>query len=164
VKFGGASWTHDNKGFFYSRFPEPKPGEKFQGLPLNQKLYYHRLGTPQSEDVLVYHRPDQPKWGVNGSVTEDGRYLIISISDGTTSRKSRIAYRDLQEPYGLATLLIDNFDAVSSFVHNEGPVFYFRTDLKAPRGRIVAIDIRKPGEEHWRRSCLRGSRPCSRPA
>ena len=60
VKFSGASWTHDNKGFFYSRFPEPEAGQKFQGLPLNQKLYYHRLGTPQSEDVLVYQRPEQP--------------------------------------------------------------------------------------------------------
>ena len=81
---------HDNKGIFYSRYPEPKKGAKFQGLPLNQKLYYHRLGTPQSEDVLVYHRPDQPKWSVTGGVSDDGRYLVIYVGDGTTSRKTRI--------------------------------------------------------------------------
>jgi prolyl oligopeptidase len=149
VKFGGASWTRDNQGFFYSRFPEPKSGQKFQGLPLNQKLYYHRLGTPQKEDVLVYHRPEQPKWAVGGRVTDDGRYLIIHIGDGTTSRKSRIAYKDLNEPYGLAVDLIDNFDSVNSFIHNDGPLFYFRTDLEAPRGRVVAVDIRKPDRKHW---------------
>src|SRR5205814_1017560 len=83
--------------YFYSRYPEPQPGQKFQGLPLSQKLYYHRLGTPQGEDVLVYHRPEQPTWTIGGSVTDDGRYLIITIGDGTTSRKSRTVYKDLNE-------------------------------------------------------------------
>jgi len=150
VKFGGASWTRDNKGFFYSRFPEPKAGQKFQGLPLNQTLYHHRLGAPQSEDVLVYHRPEQPTWTITGSVTDDGRYLIIRIGDGTTSRKSRIAYKDLDEPYGLSVDLIDNFDSVNSFIYNDGPIFYFRTDLEAPRGRVVAVDIRKPERKQWK--------------
>jgi prolyl oligopeptidase len=150
VKFSDASWTHDAKGFFYSRFPEPKKGQKFQGLPLNQKLYYHRLGTPQSEDVLVYRRPDQPKWTIGASVTDDGRYLIISVGDGTTSRKNRTLYKDLTEPYGLPVELIDNFDSVNSFVTNDGPFFYFRTDLEAPRGRVVVIDIRKPDPKDWK--------------
>ncbi len=150
VKFGGASWTKDGKGFFYSRFPEPKPGEAYQSLNLNQKLYYHRLGTPQSDDVLVYERPDNPKWGVTGEVTEDGRYLVIAISDGTTSRRSRIAVKDLDEPYGLPRDLIDNFDSRNFFIGNDGPVFYFRTDLDAPRSRVVAIDIRKPERAHWK--------------
>jgi prolyl oligopeptidase len=146
VKFGGASWTHDNKGFFYSRYPEPKPGQKFQGLPLHQQLYYHRMGTPQNEDVLVYHRPDQPTWNITGGVTDDGRYLIIYVGDGTTSRKSRILYKDLQDPYGLPIELIDNHDSVNSVIHNDGPVFYVKTDADAPRGRVVAIDsqLRRP--------------------
>ncbi|MCS7271385.1 MAG: S9 family peptidase, partial [Gemmataceae bacterium] len=110
IKFSSASWTPDGKGFFYSRFPEPPPGAAYQSLNLNMKLYYHRLGTPQSEDVLVYHRPDQPRWGINATVTEDGRYLIISVNDGTTSRKVRIVYKDLMEPYGLPIELIDNHD------------------------------------------------------
>ena len=149
IKYGaGAAWTRDAKGFFYSRFPEPAPGAKFQGLPLDQKLYYHRLGTPQSEDVIVYHRPDHPKWTVHGYVTDDGRYLIISIGDGTTSRKTRILYKDLNEPYGLPVSLIDDFESVNAFIYNDGPIFYFRTDLAAPRSRVVAVDIRKP--DRWR--------------
>jgi len=150
VKFGGASWTHDNNGFFYSRYPEPKPGQKFQARPFNQKLFYHRLGTPQSEDVLVYHRPEQSAWGVNGTVTDDGRYLIIYISDGTTSRKSRIAYKNLNEPYGIPVDLIDNFESSNFFIYNDGPIFYFQTDLKSPRGRVVAIDIRQPDRKSWK--------------
>ncbi len=149
VKYGGASWTHDDKGFFYSRYPEPEAGKKFQGLPLNQKLYYHRLGTPQSEDVLVYHRPEQPTWNVSGSVTEDGRYLIIYIGDGTTSRKTRVAYKDLNEPYGMPVDLIDAFDSSNALIYNDGPIFYFRTGYEAPRGRIVAVDIRKPDRKNW---------------
>ena len=144
VKFSGASWTHDGKGFFYSRFPEPKAGEKFQGLPLDMKLYYHRTGTPQSEDVLVYQRPDQPSWTLGGDVSDDGRYLIISVSDGTTSRKNRVVYKDLNEPFGLPIELIDNHESVNAFVYNDGPIFYFQTDKDAPRGQVVAIDIRKP--------------------
>src|SRR5947209_8632208 len=100
-KFGNASWTRDGRGFFYSRFPAPKAGETFQSLNLNQQVYYHRLGTPQAEDVLVYHRPEHSRWTFTTSVTEDGHYLIVDIGDGTTSRKSRIAYKDLHEPYGL---------------------------------------------------------------
>jgi prolyl oligopeptidase len=144
VKFGGASWTHDDKGFFYSRFPEPKAGEQFQGLSFNQKLYYHKLGAPQSEDQLIYERPDQPKWTINGHVTDDGRYLIVSIGDGTTSRKSRTYYKSLKEPDAKLTPLIDNFDSRNFFIDNIGPIFYFRTDKDAPRGRMVAIDIAKP--------------------
>jgi prolyl oligopeptidase len=149
VKFSGASWTHDGKGFFYSRFPEPKTGEKYQGLPLNMKLYYHRVGTPQSEDVLVYQRPDQPTWTLGGDVSDDGRYLIISVSDGTTSRKNRVVYKDLNEPYGLPIELIDNHGSVNQFITNDGPMFYFKTDKDAARGRVVTVDIRKPEPKNW---------------
>jgi prolyl oligopeptidase len=150
VKYSGASWTADGKGYFYSRFAEPKKGEKFQALTLNQKMYYHRLGTPQAEDVLVYERPDQPKWGVTGFVTDDGRYLVIYLSDGTTSRKNRVLYKDLQEPYGLPVPLIDDFDSVNSFIDNDGPRFYFKTDRGAPRGRVAAIDLRRPAAKDWK--------------
>jgi prolyl oligopeptidase len=156
VKFSNISWTHDDKGIFYSRYPEPKKGAKFQGLPLNQKLYYHRLGTPQSEDVLVYHRPEQPKWSVTGGVSDDGRYLVIYIGDGTTSRKTRIVYKDLNEPYGLPVDLIDNHDSVNSFITNDGPIFYFKTDWEAPRGRVVAVDIRNPDRKNWKEVIAEG--------
>jgi len=150
IKFSGASWTKDSRGFFYSRFPETTGEAKFQSLNENMKLYYHRLGTPQADDVLVYERPDHPKWGVGGGVSEDGRYLIISVNDGTTSRKARILYKDLLEPFGLPTALIDNHENKYQFISNDGPVFFFKTENDAPKGRLVTIDIRNPDKKNWK--------------
>lgn len=148
VKFSGASWTADGKGFFYSRYPEPKPGEAFQSLNLNQQVMYHRVGTPQAEDVLVYRRPDHPDWGFQASATDDGRYLVLTTWQGTDPRY-RVTYRDLAEPLAMPVDLIDAFENDYTFIDNDGPVFYFRTDLKAPNGRVIAIDTRKPDREHW---------------
>ena len=145
VKFSGASWTPDNKGFFYSRYDEPPEGAAFQKTNLNQQVFYHRIGTSQSDDILVYKRPDEPTWGFGTRVTEDGRYLVLEIWKGT-DHKYRIVYKDLTEPYGLPVELIDNFDREYSFIGNEGTTFYFQTDLDAPRKRIVAMDVRKPRE------------------
>src|SRR5579883_1298407 len=149
IKYGGASWTIDGKGFFYSRFDEPKPGEEFQSVTLNQKVYYHRLGAPQSDDVLVYRRPDHPDWDFGANVTEDGRYLILTISKGT-NHQYRITYKDLSEPYAMPVDLIEDFDNEYSFVGNDGPIFYFKTDLKAPKGRLISIDTRKPARDTWK--------------
>jgi prolyl oligopeptidase len=149
VKFSDASWTKDGKGFFYCRFDEPKPGATFQTLNLNQKVYYHRLGQPQSEDVLVYRRPDHPRWSFSAEVTDDGRYLVLTTEVGT-AKKYRVSYKDLTEPYGTVLDLIDNFDNEYTFLDNDGPVFYFKTDLDAPRGRVIAIDIRHPEKTHWK--------------
>ncbi len=150
VKFSSASWTLDGKGFFYSRFPEPRKGDTFQSLNVNQKLYYHRLGTPQSDDVLVYERPEKPEWTIGGGVSEDGRYLLISVGDGTTSRKARVVYKDLTEPYGLPVELVANHDNKFNFLGNDGPVFFFQTDYNAPKYQIIAIDIRKPEPKNWK--------------
>ena len=143
VKFSGASWTADSKGFFYGRYDEPAAGEAFQKTNLNQQVFYHRVGTSQSDDVLVYKRPDEPTWGFQNRVTEDGRYLVMQIWKGT-DHKYRIVYKDLTEPYGMPIDLIQNFENEYSFLGNEGPEFFFQTDLNAPRKRVVAIDIRKP--------------------
>ncbi|MEK6261416.1 MAG: prolyl oligopeptidase family serine peptidase [Planctomycetota bacterium] len=143
VKFSGATWTMDSKGFFYGRYDEPPAGAAFQKTNLNQKVFYHRVGTAQSEDVLVYKRPDEPTWGFGLKVSEDGRYLVISIWKGTDD-KYRVLYKDLTEPYGMPVDLIENFDHEYSFVGNDGTTFYFVTDLEAPRKRIVAIDVGKP--------------------
>lgn len=149
VKWASFSWTADSKGFFYSRYDAPKDGDVHLTVNKFQKVYYHRVGTPQSEDVLVYHRPDQPDWGFDTTVSEDGRYLILTISTGTDDRY-RIMYKDLAEPYGMPVALIDNFEADYSFIGNEGPVFYFRNNLGAPLGRLIAIDTRKPERENWK--------------
>lgn len=148
VKFSGASWTKDAKGFYYSRYDEPVDGQELKGVNYFQKLYFHRLGTPQTEDRLVYHRPDQKEWGFSGSVTDDGRYLIIAISQGT-ERKNRVYYMDLQKEGGEVVPLLDGFDAQYRFIDNEGPLFWFFTDLDAPRGRIIAVDTRRPDRRNW---------------
>ncbi|MBM3848473.1 MAG: S9 family peptidase, partial [Verrucomicrobia bacterium] len=149
VKFSGASWTRDNRGFFYSRYDEPKPGENLKGVNYYHKLYYHRIGTPQSEDRLVYQRQDQKEWGFSGEVTEDGRYLLIHVSQGT-SPKNRVFYQDLQKPDAPVVELLNDFDASYDFISNDGPVFWFLTDLHAPRGRVIAIDIRNPVRSQWK--------------
>ena len=150
VKFSGAAWTPDGKGFFYSRFPEPQTDAAFQATNENQKLYYHRLGSPQGDDVLVYQAPDHPKWTVGGGVSEDGRYLIVSVGDGTTSRKAKVVYKDLAEPYGLPVELVPNHENKFTFLGNDGPVFYFQTDYQAPKYQIVAIDTRTPDKKTWK--------------
>jgi prolyl oligopeptidase len=149
VKFSDASWTPDGKGFYYSRYDEPAEKTKMAAANYFQKLYYHRIRTPQSEDILIYERPDQKEWGFNGSVTEDGRYLIINVWKGT-DRKNRIYYKDLQEKDAKVVALLDEFDASYGFIGNDGPVFWFQTDLNAPRGRIIAIDTGKPERRSWK--------------
>jgi prolyl oligopeptidase len=149
TKFSNASWSKDGRGFFYSRYEEPRPGAEFQALNFNNKLYYHRVGTPQSADVLVYWRPDHPEWQYDGAATEDGRYLVISGLKGTDER-NRILVRDLSEPHAMPIELIDNFDHEYTFVGNDGPVLFFKTDVDAPRRRLIAIDLRKPTRPDWR--------------
>jgi prolyl oligopeptidase len=153
VKFSAIAWTHDGEGFFYSRYPAPTPG----GDPLlevnkGHRLYYHRLGTPQADDRLVFAKPEEPDWGVAGEVSEDGRYLLLSIWLGT-DRRNRIYYADLGEgphPDLSAPIvpLLDGFDAAYGFLGNDGPVFYFTTDRDAPRRRVAALDTRGPSS--WR--------------
>ncbi|MCC5663016.1 prolyl oligopeptidase family serine peptidase [Nostoc sp. CHAB 5784] len=149
IKFSGASWTHDNQGFFYSRYDEPNEKTQLEDVNYYQKLYYHQLGKPQSEDALIYHRPDQKEWGFSGGVTEDGRYLIISIWLGTDS-KNLVFFKDLTNPNAEVVELINQFEADYSFIDNDDSVFYFRTDLNAPRGRVIAIDSKNPAPENWR--------------
>jgi prolyl oligopeptidase len=145
VKFSGASWTLDGQGFFYSRYDEPAPGSEYESANYFQKLYYHRLGTSQSEDVLVYHRPDQKEWGFAGGVTEDGNYLIISVWRGTDP-KNLIFYKDLRDPQSPVVELIREFEAEYSFVGNDGSRFWLLTDCQAPRRRLVAIDLEQPDQ------------------
>ena len=149
VKFSSADWTPDSKGFFYARYPEPQQDAAFQSLNMNMKVYYHRVGTPQSMDVLVYERPDHPEWGFQNSVSEDGKYLILTVWVGTDDRY-RIVVKDLTEPYGLPYELIDNFENEYSFVGNDDHILYFQTNVDAPNRRVIAIDLKKPERENWK--------------
>lgn len=153
AKFTGASWTHDNKGFFYSRYDAPADGKPLTGVNKSQKLYYHRLGQAQSRDQLVYDRPDQPDWGFDANVTDDGTFLIINVWQGTDTR-NRLYFIDLDDagkPRISAPVvkLIDRIDARYSFAGNDGTNFFVRTDLQAPHGRVVGIDIDNPRQDRW---------------
>lgn len=149
VKFSGASWSHDHHGFFYSRYDEPSDANKLEAVNYYQKLYYHRLGTPQSADVLIYERPDQKEWGFSGGVTDDGNYLVISVWRGTDPR-NLVFYKDLRSPDSPVVELISEFEAEFSVIDNDGSRFWVRTDLDAPRGRVIAIDLAQPDRAAWR--------------
>lgn len=147
-KFSGASWTPDGQGFFYSRYDEPSEVTQFEDINLFPKIYFHRLGTLQSEDVLVYERPDHKDWLINGFVTEDGHYLIISVRRGSAS-ENLLFYKDLTDPNSEVVELLDTFEASYDFIDNDGAVFWIQTDLEAPRGRVMAIDLTAPDKSNW---------------
>lgn len=140
VKFSGFSWAADGSGFFYSRFPAPEGGGTYQSLNTDQAVYFHRIGTPQSADAPVYATPDHPGWNHVAEVTDDGRYLIISSSEGTDDRHE-IHLIDLSRPGGASMPLIAGLDNKWELVGNDGSRLFFLTDKDAPRGRIVAIDV-----------------------
>jgi prolyl oligopeptidase len=148
VKFSGVSWTRDGKGFFYSRYDEPK-GDTLKATNYFQKVYYHKLGGEQNQDVLVFERPDQKDWLFGGYVTEDGNYLIITVFQGTDV-KSRVYYKDLKAPNSDVVKLLDDFDAAYSFIGNEGTRFWFQTDLHASRGKVIEIDTANPARSNWK--------------
>ena len=143
VKFSSVSWKKDGSGFFYSRYDKPDEKNKLRSQVYNHKLFFHQLGTPQSQDKLIYERPDQKEWLFNAEVTDDGRYLIISVQRGTDP-KNRIFYKNLVDPKSNVVELLDKADAQYTFIDNDGPVFWFKTDLNAPLGRIIAINTAKP--------------------
>jgi prolyl oligopeptidase len=147
-KFSDAAWRKDNAGFYYARYDAPVPGQDFTGANYYQKLYFHHLGQPQAQDTLVYERPDQKEWGFSAEVSEDGRYLILTVWQGTDVR-NRLFYQDLQADAPVVEL-IPELEAAYYFVGNDGPLFYLRTNLDAPRGRLIAIDTTRPDKAAWR--------------
>ncbi len=154
VKFSGASWTTDDGGFFYARYPAPPAGHAISQQVVHQKLYYHRLGTPQSADVLIYARPDLPRWVIGADVSEDGRYLFVSLVNGTAP-ENELFYADLgrgHRPNVTARLkpLYTKNDAQYDPVGVVGGTLYLRTTLDAPKGRIVAARLANADPAHWR--------------
>ena len=148
IKFSGVSWTKDNQGFFYSRYDQPNEKTKLEDVNYFQKLYYHKLGTSQSEDILIYDSPEHKEWGFSGNVTEDGQYLIISVWRGSES-KNLVFYKDLTNPNTEVIELINQFEAQYSFIDYQGEIFWLQTDLNAPKGRVIAININAPQQEKW---------------
>ncbi|MCJ7660919.1 MAG: prolyl oligopeptidase family serine peptidase [Anaerolineales bacterium] len=146
-KFSEAAWLTDGSGFFYAKYDEPEQNEAYDGLNLNQKLFLHILGISQSEDELILHRPDQPEWGFSPRISDDGFFLILHVWQGTDAR-NRLFYKTLNQD-DVFIELINDLEANYEFVGNDGPVIYLRTDYEAPRGKLIAIDTRKPQKENW---------------
>ena len=149
IKFSSASWSADGQGFYYSRYDEPDEQARLTGVNYFQKLFYHRLGTPQAEDKLIYERADEKEWGFDGQVTDDGHWLVIRVWRGT-ERKNQLFYLDLTQPDAQVVPWITGFDAQYDFIGNEGNTFLLRTDLDAPRHRVIAADVTSPGRERWK--------------
>nr|MBA3768694.1 S9 family peptidase [Acidobacteriota bacterium] len=151
VKFSGLSWSRDGKGFFYSRYDEPVTGSKLAAVNEYQKLYYHRLGTPQAEDALILSSNDEKMkgWIYSGAVTEDGRYVIISLFPGSSS-ENRVYFKDLKQRDAPVIKLLDDPGVAQYFIGNDGPVFWFLTDRDAPNKNIIAIDTRSPERKNWK--------------
>ncbi|MBB5204791.1 prolyl oligopeptidase [Inhella inkyongensis] len=151
VKFSSAVWTPDGKGFFYSRYDAPKEGEKLTGANVFQKLYYHRLGTPQDEDQLVLHNPQEKQWGFRPVVSDDGQSVAIVVWKG--GNKNGLMVLDLVKGRyagGQAKPITLDFDAEYSPVERVGQSWIVRTNKDAPRGRLVAIDPSRPAPAHWK--------------
>lgn len=135
----GISWLNDNSGFYYSRFPETLSGVELKGNTFDQKLYFHKLGTPQSDDYVVYERPDDKEFFISGSVSEDGNWLIITVGKGT-STKNMVYFKNLTTERSPILPLVDRLEANYSFIGNDGSKFYFQTDKDAPRAKIVSVE------------------------
>jgi prolyl oligopeptidase len=141
TKFTSASWTRDSKGFYYSRYPLGPDGKGDDKQSVS--VYHHRIGSAQSEDRLVYEIPEFPERNPYATVTDDGRFLILTIQEGYLT--NAVAYQRLDRPGSPVVPLLDQWDATYSFLGNVEDRFYFQTNLDAPRERVIAIDLAQPG-------------------
>lgn len=163
-KFTGVSWAKDGSGFFYGAYDKPKAGDEYEGINLNQKLFFHRLGDAQDKDALIYADAEHPTWQFSGSVTEDGKYLIIDVSVGTdvrnmvyfmplgggpTSKAASGGIADKGSKPGAIVKLIPELKASYTFVGNKGSKFLLFTNQDAPRGRLLEVDVKKPELPKW---------------
>jgi prolyl oligopeptidase len=147
-KFSGAAWLLDGSGFYYACYQVPQAGLAYEEANYDQKVYFHRLGTSQTEDTLAYQRPDQREWIYDARVSDDGRFLILHVEQGTDTR-NRLFYQDLKQDSEMIELLPE-LEAKYVFIGNDGPVFYLHTDLDTQRGRVIAIDIYQPDRKNLR--------------
>ncbi|PSR54799.1 S9 family peptidase [Adhaeribacter arboris] len=147
IKFSDAAWFKD--GFFYSRYDEPKTGSKMANKNENQKVYYHKVGTPQAEDLLIYEDKGHSNRTFFAQTTEDERFLIMSVSEGASSFNS-LFYKDLTKEKAQIEPLVNNFEAEYVLVENLGDKLLVRTNKNAPHYQLVLIDPEKPQPDNWK--------------
>ncbi|MDR7208384.1 prolyl oligopeptidase family serine peptidase [Flavobacterium piscis] len=144
VKFSGVSW-HGNEGFYYSSYDKPK-GSELSAKTDQHKLYFHKLGTSQKEDKVIFGL-DQKRRYVGGYVTEDNHYLVITAANSTYGNELYI--KDLTKPNSPIITIVDNFNSDNSIIENEGSKLFIETDLNAPNKRVVTVDVSNPKPENW---------------
>jgi prolyl oligopeptidase len=148
-KYSGASWRKDGSGFYYGAMDPPTPGAEYLETADPFKLGFHRVGTQQSDDEIVFEAPEEPEWTSDAVVSEDGRFVVISISQGTAP-EAQLRVLDLERPGDGLRPLVDDFSSKARYVTNVGSTFYLLTDDGAERQRIVAVELENPGRERWR--------------
>ena len=160
LKFSGVSWNAEGSGFYYTRLAEPAAGQELKASDAAPKVYYHSVGTSQAEDVLVYERPDKPRWSIYPWATEDGRYLLmIVIRDGSSG--NALYVQDLKTG-GEFQPVIETFDAEYWVLGNDESMLYLSTDDEAPKGRVIGIDLAKPERKEWKTIIPEGPHPIRR--
>lgn len=145
IKFSGVSWK-GNEGFYYSSYDKPK-GSELSAKTDQHKLYYHKLGTSQKEDQVVFGA-DQKRRYVGGTVTEDNHFLVITAANSTYGNELYI--QDLTKPNSPIVLIVDNFNSDNNIIENEGGKLFIETDLNAPNKRIVSVEVTNPKPENWK--------------
>ncbi len=146
IKFSGTSWR-GNEGFYYSSYDKPKEGSELSGMTQFHKLYFHKLGTPQSEDQLIFGGQETPRRYIGGGVSEDGNFLVISAAESTTGNE--LYMQDLRKPGSPIVTLVDNFDSDSWIIHTIGDKLFIETNMDAPKGKVVTADASNPTPEAW---------------
>ena len=143
------AWTKDNRGFYYSRYPEPPPDKLLTVAAENQKVYFHKLGDPQTADKLIYERPDHPVWELSANTTEDGNYLIFTIAPGDFG-KSLLFYEDLRTADPKVIDLVKEVKYRYEPIETVGSTLYVLTTDGASRGRVIAMDLKHPEPANWK--------------
>ncbi len=147
IKFSGAAWY--GNGFYYGRFAEPTEGSELSSQNENKQIYYHVLGTEQSEDKLIYQEKDHPRRGIYAGTSEDERFLMIYLSEGATSDNA-LKVKDLTQPGSDFIPIISEFNHSYDFVDNIGSNLLILTNDDAPRKKLISIDFENPGRENWK--------------
>ena len=164
-KYGTAVWARDRPGFYYSATAKPRPSEEYTEQVGLVRIHFHVLGTSQNVDELVFEAPHEPEWIPEVTLTEDGRFVVISISVGTAT-EARVDVLDLFEPEPGFRPLVDDFSSLAHVVTNVGATFFLVTDDHAERHRLVAVELGRPGRQNWREilaqreAVLVGARNC----
>lgn len=146
LKFTGIAWK-GNEGFYYSSYDKPK-GSELSSKTQHHKLYYHKLGAPQQQDVLIFGGEETPRRYIGAGLTEDERFLVVSAATSTTGNELYV--QDLKDPKGTLVNLVNNFDNNHNVIDNDGSRLIIQTNLNAPNDRIVEVDFANPTPEHWK--------------